>query len=132
MNKNPKNELIVVDSSQMEVTVSEDTGLDQEVEEDFRLARENLRELIHDGKNSIPGLMDVADQSQHPRSYEVLGNYLKLQAEMNKDLVEMAETKLRVRDSQRKSRNQGPSTVNQNLFITTADLQKMLKGSDES
>jgi len=101
--------------------------VDDELLRDIEYARGKQKDLIDQGHDSLPGLVDLADQSQHPRSYEVLSGMLKTLSEMNKDYVNIALGK-----SAAKSKNNfGEQKVyNQsvNFVGTTKDLADMLKG----
>lgn len=93
-----------------------------EVEEDFQLARQNIIDTINDSKEAIAEMINVAKLSQHPRSYEVLANMLKLQIESNKDLLDLRKTK---KELTRES-SDTPTTINNNLVMSTADVLKLI------
>jgi hypothetical protein len=93
------------------------------VEEDYDYARANLKDIIDQGKDALETLIDIADQSQHPRAYEVVANIINTLASANKDLLDIAKKK---KELSAPEKSDGPSTVNNNLILTTADLQKML------
>ena len=42
-------------------------------EKDIEYARENLYHLAERGRDALDGILDLANQSQHPRAYEVVG-----------------------------------------------------------
>jgi hypothetical protein len=106
---------------------------DDDLIQDIEHARQNLKALCLQAEESLQGLVDLADQSQHPRSYEVLAGFLKTAGELNKDYVAVATGKASVRAR----RNQGqPSPqqniTNQNLFVgTTKELADLLKGMNK-
>lgn len=93
-----------------------------EVEEDFQLARQNIIDTINDSKEAIAEMINVAKLSQHPRSYEVLANMLKLQIESNKDLLDLRKTKKELT----KESSDTPTTINNNLVMSTADVLKLI------
>jgi predicted house-cleaning noncanonical NTP pyrophosphatase (MazG superfamily) len=95
--------------------------------DDYEFARQNQRILMEKGLQALDKMMEVADMSQHPRSYEVVSTLINSLSTSNKDLLELSEKKKRIDKTDNKS---GPDTVNNNLFIgSTAELQKLLKGS---
>jgi|LauGreSuBDMM15SN_2_FD.fasta_scaffold03995_3 phage tail tape-measure protein len=98
---------------------------EKEVNEDFQLARENLKEIIEEGKEILQEMKQVAKQSQHPRAYEVLGNLMKIAVDTNKDLLTLRKQK---RELVRKT-DGSPTTVNNNLVLSTADLLKLIKNN---
>lgn len=95
---------------------------DTEVEEDFQLARQNIIDTINDSKEAIAEMINVAKLSQHPRSYEVLANMLKLQIDSNKDLLDLRKTKKELT----KESNDAPTTINNNLVMSTADVLRLI------
>lgn len=103
---------------------------DDQVENDFEYARRNMYEIIEHGQEAITKLMDLADQSQHPRAYEVVANLIKTMAETNKDLLELTKKK---RELQPKHEEESKQQVTNNLFVgSTAELQQFLQKKDES
>lgn len=97
---------------------------------DFEYARTNLYDIIEKGQEALIGILDVANMSQHPRSYEVAANLIKTLSEVNKDLLVLAKTKqeLETKTQEDQPKNQ---TINNNLFVgSTSELQKMLKKNE--
>jgi len=100
-----------------------------DVDNDYKYSRENYYNLIERGQEAIEGILEVAREGQHPRAYEVAGALIK----------NVADTVDKLQDLQKKLKDlkELPKTANQNiknaLFIgSTAELQKMLKGTNES
>ena len=50
---------------------------DETVDTDFKYARENLYNIIEKGSDALNTLVDVANQSQHPRAFEVVSQLVK-------------------------------------------------------
>lgn len=102
---------------------------DQEAETDVRYVRQNLYDLIEKGHGAIDELLAIADQSQHPRSYEVLANMIKTMVETNKDLLDMHDKKKKLLSQEIETQS---STVNNNLFVgSTSELLKLLNKDDD-
>ena len=100
------------------------TPVNKEVEEDFDYARKNLYDVIGKSQEALEDMIDVARQSQHPRAYEVLNQMIKNVADISKDLLDLQKKKKDLI----KPEQEGPQTVNNNLFVgTTADLNKMIE-----
>lgn len=94
-------------------------------QDDFEFARQNLRNILEKGTIALDKMLEVADMSQHPRSYEVVSTLINSLSASNKDLLELSEKKKRIEKAESVKDNQ---TVNNNLFIgSTNDLLKMLK-----
>ena len=99
---------------------------DQELDTDLAYIRSNQYQLIEKGIQGLDGIYGVAEQSQHPRAYEVLSTYLRTLSELNKDLMITAEKRKEAKDPA-PQKLEGAQTTN-NLFVgSTKDLQEMLK-----
>ena len=71
-----------------------------EVETDAALARKNIKSLLDKGNGAIDNLLLVAQESEHPRAYEVAANFIKTLADLNKDLLEVQKKKSDLRPQQ--------------------------------
>lgn len=101
---------------------------DDQVENDFEYARRNMYDIIGQGQEAIARLMDIADQSQHPRAYEVVANLIKTMADTNKDLLDLTKKKRELQPKKEEAKQQ----VTNNLFVgSTAELQTMLQKKSE-
>ena len=103
---------------------------DKDVDNDYEYTRGQLYNLIEKGQEAINGILDVAQNSDHPRAYEVAGNLIKNVADISDKLVDL-QKKMKDLDEDKK----GPTTVTNNaMFVgSTSELQKMLKqmGNDK-
>ena len=117
---------------QTELTVAkkvEENNSENEADIDYKYARENLYNIIEKGQESLNTLVDVAQQSQHPRAFEVVSQLVKTLSDTNKDLLEL-QRKIKVIN---KDITEGPKTVNNSLYVgNTADLQKFINKRKES
>ena len=96
---------------------------DKTVDNDFKYARENLYNIIERGSDPLNTLVDVANQSQHPRAFEVVGQLVKTLSDTNKDLLEL-QKKVKVI---KKDIPDQPQNVTNALFVgNTSELQKMI------
>lgn len=107
-------------------TKTEIVPVSDEVDADAATARNNIKSLIDKGESAIDNLLLVAQQSEHPRAYEVAANFLKTLADMNKDLLEIQKKKqdLQPKDATPK----GGINVEKAVFVgSTAELLKQIK-----
>jgi len=96
---------------------------DETVDNDFKYARENLYNIIERGSDALNTLVDVANQSQHPRAFEVVGQLVKTLSDTNKDLLEL-QKKVKII---KKDIPDQPQNVTNALFVgNTSELQKMI------
>ena len=113
----------IVDVTPVEKTKPDRLTKD-DVEKDYDYTRANLYSLIEKGQETLNGIMDLADQTQSPRAYEVAGQIIKSVADTTDKLLDL-QKKLKDIDEEKK----GPTSVTNNaMFVgSTAELQKMLK-----
>ena len=100
----------------------------EDVDNDYKYSRENYYNLIEKGQEAIQGILDIAQEGQHPRAYEVAGQLIG----------QVATTVDKLQDLQKKLKDlkEVPNKTNANiknaLFVgSTAELQKMLKRNNE-
>jgi hypothetical protein len=97
----------------------------KEFSTDLDYARKNILELIENGQKGLENMIDIADQSQHPRAYEVLSTYLKTLADLNKSLLDVSEKKKNQKEEGKQVDQKG--NITNNLFVgSTAEFQKMI------
>ena len=91
---------------------------------DYEYTRGELYSLIDQGQEAVRGALEVAQESGHPRAYEVAVAAMKHVADMTDKLADLHK-KMKDLDEDKK----GPSKVTNNaMFVgSTAELQKMLK-----
>ncbi len=96
-----------------------------EIESDYKYARENLYNAIERGSDALEELVELAKQSQSPRAFEIVGQMIKTLTDANKDLLEVQK---KVKDLKKEETAKGPNNVTNALFVgNTAELQKLLK-----
>ena len=93
-------------------------------EKDYEYTRGQLYSLIDQGQEAVQGALEVAQESGHPRAFEVATNAMKQEADMTDKLMDL-QKKVKDLDEEKK----GPSKVTNNaMFVgSTSELQKMLK-----
>ena len=91
---------------------------------DYEYTRGELYSLIDQGQEAVRGALEVAQESGHPRAYEVAVAAMKHVADMTEKLQDLHK-KMKDLDEETK----GPKNVTNNaMFVgSTTELQKMLK-----
>ena len=90
---------------------------------DYKYTRNTLYGLVERGQDAIEGILDLAKESEHPRTYEVAGQLIKTVSETSEKLLQIQKMMDDLEDDKPKHQ-----TTNQNLFVgSTAELQKLLK-----
>jgi hypothetical protein len=109
-----------------------DVAHDDSAKIDFEIARANIHELIHAGKEAIDSLGRVAENSQQARDYEVLAKLIDSTVKANRDLLELQARIRDITNISTPTNNQAKSVTN-NLFVgSTTELQKLIKDIKEN
>ena len=97
---------------------------DEDVSADYKYSRENFYNLVERGQDAIDGILELAKESEHPRTYEVAGQLIKNVGEVTEKLLDL-QRKLK---DLKEVPNSAPKNVTNALFVgSTAELQKMIK-----
>ena len=97
----------------------------QDVKKDYEYTRGNLYSIIEKGQEALNGILELAQESEMPRAYEVAGQLIKNVADATDKLIDLQK---KLKDIEEEKPVRGPSTVNNALFVgSTAELQKLLK-----
>ena len=96
-----------------------------DIKKDYDYTRGNLYSIIEKGQEAINGILELAQESDQPRAYEVAGQLIKSVSDATDKLMDLQK---KLKDVEEDKQVRGPSTVNNALFVgSTADLAKMLK-----
>jgi hypothetical protein len=93
-------------------------------DQDYEYVRNNLQDIIETGSTALQGIVELAEGSDHPRAYEVVGQIMRQLAETNKDLIDLQKDMKKIKDED------SVKKVTQNAIFmgSTAELQKFLRG----
>ena len=123
---------VSVDETQVSVGVDRekpDRLVKSDIERDYEYTRGNLYSIIEKGQEAINGILDVAEQSDMPRAYEVAGQLIKSVSDATDKLMTLQQKLKDVNEEKEKS----PTNVTNALFVgSTADLQKLLKDQSKT
>jgi hypothetical protein len=96
-----------------------------DIKKDYEYTRGNLYSLIEKGQNAINGILELAQESEMPRAYEVAGQLIKNVADATDKLMDL-QKKLKNIEEETKTKN--TTNVTNALFVgSTAELAKILK-----
>ena len=96
-----------------------------DVRKDYEYTRGNLYSIIEKGQEAINGILELAQESETPRAYEVAGQLIKNVADATDKLLTLQQ---KLKDVNEEKESKSPTTVNNALFVgSTAELQKLLK-----
>ena len=106
--------------------VSPVVDMSEDVDNDYAYQRQNFYNLVERGNDAIEGILELAKESEHPRTYEVAGNLIKQVAEVTEKLGDLQEKMKKLKEVP----DNAPKNVTNALFVgSTAELQKMIKDS---
>ena len=102
-----------------------DRLIKSDIDKDYEYTRGNLYSIIEKGQEAINGILELAQESEMPRAYEVAGQLIKSVSDATDKLMDLQK---KLKDVEEETKVKGPSTVNNALFVgSTAELQKLLK-----
>ena len=97
----------------------------EDVKKDYDYTRGNLYSLIEKGQEAINGILELAQESEMPRAYEVAGQLIKNVADATDKLMDLQK---KLKDLDEDKSIKGPTNVTNALFVgSTAELAKLLK-----
>ena len=119
---------ISVDESEVVVGVDRekpDRLTQDDITKDYEYTRGNLYSISEKGQEAINGILELAQESEMPRAYEVAGQLIKSVSDATDKLMDLQK---KLKDVEEETKQKGPSTVNNALFVgSTADLAKIIK-----
>ena len=97
----------------------------EDITKDYEYSRAQLYSLVENGQEAVDGALDVAQQSDSARAYEVAGQLIKHVADTADKLMDLQK---KVKEIDEVKDKNTTNVTNNSLFVgSTADLQKMLK-----
>ncbi len=116
-------EASIVPAEETPKLVEKPKGKD-DIGKDYEYSRGNLYSLIEKGQEAVNGILELAQESDSARAYEVAGQLIKSVADTTDKLIDL-QKKMKDIDEEP---NRGPTNVTNALFVgSTAELQKLLK-----
>ena len=96
-----------------------------DITKEYEYTRGNLYSIIEKGQEAINGILELAQDSEMPRAYEVAGQLIKSVSDATDKLMDLQK---KLKDVEEDNVQKGPNTVNNALFVgSTAELAKLLK-----
>ena len=122
-------EITEVKKDDLESKIEKIKSNSQDIKKDYEYTRGNLYSIIEKGQEAIDGILELAQESEMPRAYEVAGQLIKNVADATDKLLDLQK---KLKDVTKEEEAKGPTTVNNALFVgSTAELQKLLKNSSQ-
>jgi hypothetical protein len=119
---------VEVEETSVPTIISEE---DDENIQDLEIARQNIQGIIATGDDALKEMLSIAKQAESARAFEVVSTLMKTMLDANKDFVDISTKKKFAKEELNGPKEAAQSNVtNNNLIISTADLLKMIKGTD--
>lgn len=100
----------------------------EQLQKDYEYSRGQLYSIIEKGQEAINGILELAQESDSPRAYEVAGQLIKNVGDVTDKLLDLQK---KMKDINKEEKGTTPTSVTNNavFFGSTAELQKFLKSS---
>ena len=123
---NVETEIVSTKNKPIEIIKKLENNKD-DIEKDYEYTRGNLYSIIEKGQEAINGILELAQESEMPRAYEVAGQLIKNVADATDKLMDLQKKLKDVKEESAK----GPTSVTNALFVgSTAELSKLLKQNE--
>ena len=113
------NELEKIEDKKMNSMISD-------IKKDYEYARGNMYSIIEKGQEALNGILELAQETESPRAYEVVGQLIKNVSDSTEKLIELQK---KLKDIEEVKHSIGPTSVTNAIFVgSTTELSKILKG----
>ena len=102
----------------------------EDIKKDYEYTRGNLYSVIEKGQEALDGILELAQESETPRAYEVAGQLIKSVSDATDKLMAL---QAKLKSVTKEDEKITPTNVTNNaLFVgSTAELQKLLKDTQK-
>ena len=123
-------EIVSSEPEQAKPVQKEVDAIKSDTRKDYEYTRGNLYSLIEKGQEAVNGILELAQETEQARAYEVAGQLIKSVADATDKLLDLQK---KLKDVEEESSSKGPTSVTNALFVgSTADLAKLLKQNKEN
>jgi len=101
---------------------------------DFEYVRETYYDLIEKGRNAIERMGEVAEETEHPRAFEVLATTIKTVSDVSGNLLDLhiKRNQLQTKTELEASKAEAQQLTQNNIFVgSTEDLLSKLEELDK-
>lgn len=122
-------ETSIVPAEEASVMPVEQTATKDQLKKDYEYTRANLYSLIEKGQEAVDGILELAQESDQPRAFEVAGQLIKHVGDVADKLVDLQK---KVNEIENPKKEKQVNTTNNTMFVgSTADLAKFLKSQQD-
>jgi hypothetical protein len=120
---------INIDKSKSSNNIDSDSNseiLESDIKKDYNYVRGNMYSIIEKGQEALNSVLELAQETDSARAYEVVGQLIKNVSDSAEKLIELQK---KIKDIEEVKHSNGPTNVTNALFVgSTAELSKLLKG----
>ena len=117
-------DIVPVDKPQV-VTPVDTASTKEQLKKDYEYTRGHLYSLVEKGQEAVDGILELAQESDQPRAFEVAGQLIKHVGDVADKLVDLQK---KVNEIENPKNDKQVNTTNNTMFVgSTADLAKFLK-----
>ena len=133
----PASKEVIPNEVGKEIVTYEQPAEAEDQDEDYKLVRSTLRNLIEKGNDALEDISTIARQNESARGFEVVANLIKTVGETSKDLYNLQKMKRDLKDPDpesdpRKKTTEGNINVEQAVFVgSAAELLSAIKTKKE-
>ena len=103
--------------------------IQEQLKQDYEYTRGQLYNLVEKGQEAVNGILDVAQQSDQPRAYEVAGQLIKHVGDVADKLADLHK---KVNDIENPKASRTAEVTNNTMFVgSTTELAKFLKSKQD-
>jgi len=97
-----------------------------QIQKDYEYSRGQYYSIIEKGQEAIDGILELAQESDSPRAYEVAGQLIKSVSDATDKLLDLQK---KMKDIHKEDKGNPATSVTNNavFFGSTTELQKFLK-----
>lgn len=96
-----------------------------DMKRDYDYVRGNMYSIIEKGQEALDSILELAQETESPRAYEVVGQIIKNVSDSAEKLIDLHK---KIKEIDQKETTKSPTNVTNALFVgSTAELSKLLK-----
>ena len=121
-------EIVVQDgvAKPVKATPIKPSAQSEQIVKDYEYTRGNLYSLIEKGQEAVDGILELSQQTDSPRAFEVAGNLIKNVADATDKLIDLQKKMQELEEGPQGKAAQ--NVTNNTMFVgSTAELAKFLK-----
>lgn len=110
----------------------ETIALNADAEQDYEKTRESLHGLLVRSDDILDDLILLARDSEHPRTYEVLCDFIRTKADLGVRLMDLQKKRHELDELNKDEKPKSQQPGDTHIYIgSTSDLQRMMKEANQ-